>query len=164
MLDSLKNKKGISPLVATVILVGFVVVVIALVILWGYGFVTEQAEKSDALNEAHNKCLGTLIEITGSSNGFILFNSGGEDFSGTIIRQECDESTVDTRVGHFKVNSGESIEFSKTNKICGEAVQFPAVLYSNADSYTFIPSQIPSQKRGAPIVPCSDSAVRVRNS
>ncbi len=43
------KKRGITPLIATVVLVGFAVVIIALVVLWGTGYVKDLQEKEGSI-------------------------------------------------------------------------------------------------------------------
>ncbi len=56
------QKRGISPLIATVLLVGFVVAATAVVILWTRGFVEELQEKKGTEGSARLSC-ATDVEI-----------------------------------------------------------------------------------------------------
>ncbi len=52
----------ISPLIATVLLIGFVISLIVLVILWGKGYIEELAEKRGILAEKQQQCQN--VEVT----------------------------------------------------------------------------------------------------
>ncbi len=68
-------KKGISPLIATVLLIGFVVVVAVLIWFWYSGVVEEQYQKQAAKTEGQFSCASD-VEIR-VSNAFC--NSGTDD-------------------------------------------------------------------------------------
>ena len=57
------NKKGISPLIATVLLIGFVIAVILLIVLWGKNYIEELAEKRGALAEKQQECLQVELDV-----------------------------------------------------------------------------------------------------
>lgn len=50
------SKKGVSPLIATTMLVGFTVAVIAMVVVWSRGYIEERAAKEEALASTKLKC------------------------------------------------------------------------------------------------------------
>ena len=56
------NKRGLSPLIATVLLVGFSVAIVALVIVWGTNYVKEVQEKEGGIAEGKLNC-ATDVEI-----------------------------------------------------------------------------------------------------
>ncbi|MBI2671600.1 hypothetical protein HYX16_01570 [Candidatus Woesearchaeota archaeon] len=87
------NKKGISPLIATILLVGFVVVIGALVILWSRNFITEKAEKEGALAEKQLECENIGIDIKDAGSGFITVeNNGNNKIDAFILRVVSDGS------------------------------------------------------------------------
>ena len=61
----MKSKKGISPLIATVLLIGFTIVLAALVMRWGGQFFRQQTDVVGCESEGQIKCTsGVDIEIT----------------------------------------------------------------------------------------------------
>ncbi|MFH1065080.1 MAG: archaellin/type IV pilin N-terminal domain-containing protein [Nanoarchaeota archaeon] len=50
------RKKGVSPLIATTLLVGFTVAVVAMVVVWSRGYIEERAQKEEALANTKLKC------------------------------------------------------------------------------------------------------------
>jgi len=57
------KKKGISPLIATVLLIGFVVALVMLVMLWGKNYIEELAAKRGALAQKQNECQSVEIGV-----------------------------------------------------------------------------------------------------
>ena len=85
------SKKGVSPLIATVLLVGFTVSLVALVIVWARGFITEKAQKEDILAQARIKCQSLTFDVTylaqgGSSLTARVKNTGAQNSDGFIFR------------------------------------------------------------------------------
>ncbi len=50
------KKKAVSPLIATVLLIGFTVALVALLIVWGTNYLQETAEKEGATAEGELEC------------------------------------------------------------------------------------------------------------
>lgn len=63
------SKKGISPLIATVLLIGFVISIIILVLLWGKNYIEELAEKRGLLAEKQQQCTRLQLEVVKSGCG-----------------------------------------------------------------------------------------------
>jgi flagellin-like protein len=60
----MKKKRGISPLIATVMLIGFVIAVSSIVFLWGQGYIQERAEKEGKLAEKKLECESVDFTVT----------------------------------------------------------------------------------------------------
>ena len=60
------NKKGISEQIATVLLIGFVIALLAFVILWGKNYIQEKAEKQGKLAEKQLECENIQFEVVNS--------------------------------------------------------------------------------------------------
>ena len=59
------NKRGISPLIATVLLIGFTVALAAMVMTWGSGFIKKTTEQTEKGASSTLKCASELgFEIT----------------------------------------------------------------------------------------------------
>ncbi|MEW6063096.1 MAG: archaellin/type IV pilin N-terminal domain-containing protein [Nanoarchaeota archaeon] len=68
-------KRGVSPLIATVLLIGFTIAIGVIVYLWYGNIVKEQAEKQSALSEIRSDCAtGIAISVNDAclSSGNIL--------------------------------------------------------------------------------------------
>lgn len=71
--STMLTKKGISPLIATVILIGFTVALSSMVMIWGKEFITEKTEKQEETAEAQMSCLEVEFTVdkackTGNGN------------------------------------------------------------------------------------------------
>jgi len=67
------NKKGISPLVATVLIIGFTVALAAVIMVWGQDFITGMVERTenleplrlDNIDNTHSKILNSyMLNVT----------------------------------------------------------------------------------------------------
>ncbi|MEK6861177.1 MAG: archaellin/type IV pilin N-terminal domain-containing protein [Nanoarchaeota archaeon] len=56
----MRNKKGISPLIATVLLIGFTVALAAVIMTWGLDYIKGTTKKVDETTEAKFKCVNDL--------------------------------------------------------------------------------------------------------
>ena len=57
-------KKGISPLIATVLVIGFTIVLAAVIMQWGGSFVRGLTEKQAVQTELQTQCIDLTFEIT----------------------------------------------------------------------------------------------------
>lgn len=84
------NKKGISPLIATVLIVGFVIVLAGLVYVFMGNTINEQISKQGAEAEGAKKCLTiqvSVADIKCSSPGTVKFkNTGSQGVAGFTFR------------------------------------------------------------------------------
>lgn len=58
-----KNKKAVSPQLATVLLIAFVIAIVILIILWGKHYIEERAAKQGKLAEKQLECESVQITI-----------------------------------------------------------------------------------------------------
>lgn len=60
------KRKGISPMVATVLLIGFIIAIILLIFLWGKNYIEELAEKRGLLAEKQQECTRVSLDVVKS--------------------------------------------------------------------------------------------------
>jgi len=105
---NLMNKKGISPLIATVLIIGFTIVAAVLVITWINSLVGGQTDtqacKSDALTKCTDLTRFVTYGITGT-NGTIT-NSGGIDFIVNAIFLNSDSEILTGCSADKNINVG----------------------------------------------------------
>ncbi len=150
------NKKGVSPLIATVLLITLVVILIASIILWVKGFVQERISKEGALAEAESKCTQIAMDIKniqispGDNTKLIveITNSGSEDISALVLRIEDASGNVNLKTINSKIKPFET--FSQT---------ITEVNTVSGDKVTIIPHVKP-EGTGAPLIPCSGDVVK----
>ncbi len=63
----MKNKKGISPLIATVLIIGFTIVIAALVITWGTGLFKKTVSDTEKSGRISTLCSNSNIEVVDAS-------------------------------------------------------------------------------------------------
>jgi len=99
------NKKGISPLIATVLLIGFTIVLAALVIRWGSELVTGLTKEEQCNNEGLIECTSNVdliintADLDSTSNpqnvDLSLTSNGKKDITeGWIVRIHKDSGEV----------------------------------------------------------------------
>ncbi|MBA3064177.1 hypothetical protein FP803_01940, partial [Candidatus Woesearchaeota archaeon] len=114
MLKISKNKKAVSPLIATILLIAFAVALGAVVMSWGRSVdfsVEGQASERCARVDLSVEKIGGIPQIFyggSESNGFIKFtieNNGNEDIEGVIVWVigEKNTNTIDLEESSIKV-------------------------------------------------------------
>lgn len=151
------NKKGVSPIIATVLLITLVIILITLIMVWVKGFVNERISKEGALSDAELKCTQINLELknirgivsdTGKLQLIVeVVNTGSEDLAAVAIRLEnngiTDVKTLEERIKPFET-------LSKT---------FDSDLSIPGTKVTLIPHVRP-EGIGAPLVPCSGDKIK----
>lgn len=89
------NKKGISPLIATVLIIGFTVALAAVIMVWGQGFIKGMTEKAEATSTLETICATDVAVdvtnacITGTTGGTVtltIANNGARALEGLAVR------------------------------------------------------------------------------
>ncbi|MDI6737548.1 MAG: hypothetical protein QME12_03455 [Nanoarchaeota archaeon] len=106
------SKKGVSPLIATTMLVGFTVAVIAMVVVWSRGYIEERAAKEEALANTKLKCEAVKFTVeeacqTGISLNVKVKNLANQQIDSWILRIKGDDGVEATEQG-FVVKGLES--------------------------------------------------------
>jgi len=114
-----KNKKGISPLIATVLIIGFTIVLAALVITWGTKLFKSTVEQTGKTAEYSRICSTSVnIEYTASVSGsdtkivasnkasqgvegflFVAKNSDGTNATAFLAADQTNPQLASVRVG-----------------------------------------------------------------
>lgn len=136
------NKKAISPLIATVLLVSFVVILSGIIMFWGRQYVTELMEKKGETAMAKQECVvGVSFEVTSANPTKVsIINSGSKKLSGFILKFPGDPPCEISQ----SVNAYENVDIALT--------QCPNT--DGDDQVNVIPI-IKPQGIGAPSIPCS---------
>ena len=103
------NKKGISPLIATVLLIGFTIVLAALVIRWGSELVTTLTQEQSCQNEATISCTSDVeftintatlntLPVDSQKLTVSLVSNGKKDITaGWIVRIHKDNGEIEAQ-------------------------------------------------------------------
>lgn len=151
------RKKGISPLIATVLLVGFTIIIIALIIIWSLDFQGEIIEKEGKLSELKLRCQ-QFVEIDIPSTPTALGNE-------LII--EIENTGIDEIKGfQFRIHrGGEAVLVKSFESITGGSIKQITLdlgtAPSNVDELDIIPALRP-EGLNAPLVPCSNQHKALR--
>ncbi|MBU0930191.1 MAG: hypothetical protein KJ623_03920 [Nanoarchaeota archaeon] len=148
-----KTKKGVSPLIATVLIIGFTIVLAAVVMQWGGSFVRDLTEKTAESTTVATECIGMNFEIV-SAKYFPEMSLGGspETFSDANITFKV-TSNVDKKIKSFvallqhKSGSSESLSTQVagcevtgyTSKECKIDTTLIITTGTDADSIKLIP-------------------------
>ena len=96
------NKKGISPLIATVLIIGFTVALAAIVMTWGSTFIRETTETTERSTSQAIKCATDLsfditnvsCSSTGGSKLVVVDNRGNVDIKSLMFRIHYENGSV----------------------------------------------------------------------
>ena len=94
-----RNKKGISPLIATVLLIGFAVALAAVVMTWGLDFIKSTADATESQTQNTLICASDLsfaISNVNPSGGSVTVDNRGQVDIKSIIFRVYGTSGVDT--------------------------------------------------------------------
>lgn len=100
----IKNKRGISPLIATAILVGFAVVVTSIVMLFGGNLIEDIQQKQGITMEKSLQCDAMSFKVTNvlQGNRIQVTNDGNQDINAFLVRYIGTEAeSIDS---HHKVS------------------------------------------------------------
>jgi flagellin-like protein len=116
----LKKKRGVSPLIATVLLIAFAVALGAVVMNWGRTYVEETATYAKSKSETEVKCsmdvrikevkVGQTIKVcyndTGGFVDFVISNYGRKAVEKLIVHVLTTDNSIYTEEINEKINSG----------------------------------------------------------
>lgn len=124
------QKKGLSPIVATVLLIALVLVLAAIIFLWARGFITEQIEKFGGNVEEACEGVAFDVELVSSGLGYELeiANRGNVDiFSFDIKEFVGGDSSI--KQFKFSVDEGGAVRRPLTITSGTEKIEvYPALL------------------------------------
>lgn len=110
------NKRGVSSIIATALLIGLVVVLSTVVFLWARGFVSEQVEKfgTPIENQCNNidwgaSYLTKQVTSTITIYSFAISNNGNIPIYGIAIGMKKGGRTEIETIENLQIRAGESI-------------------------------------------------------
>ena len=155
------NKKGISPMVATILLIAFVVAIILLILLWGKNYIEELAEKRGLLAEKKQECTKLKLDVVKACRQGSPEDPGVHvTIANIVLRNE-----VDIPIHKFIFTAGDSEPIEKYGtewKLGGlETKSYPNLEFTPAGiNYIDV---IPHLRVAlGHYVPCSDQKIRVK--
>ncbi len=101
------KKRGISPLIASVLLIGFTIVLAALVFRWGGQLFTKTTSDTGCVSEGSIRCAQSVKVSLSPASGIVVLNTATDTVTMSVL------SELDQSIDHFKVRltkcSGETI-------------------------------------------------------
>ncbi len=110
------NKKGISPLIATVLIVGFTIALAGVAYFFLSDTVKEQMDKQGAEGEGKSKCIGvdvSFVECSATTKIVKFKNGGKEGVAGFTFRLK-NENDYTTKQLQESIEAGDEREYELT--------------------------------------------------
>jgi len=146
-------KRGISPLVASVLLIGFVVILAAVVMNWGGSFIRNTTEQTGETSEAQLGCISNVnlevnnVCLLGKKIRFSINNKG--------------EDTVDSF--NFRVFNNNQVDLSEGGSLTGFTANNYKANFSNLPKDITKLEIIPKININGDVVACPAQTVNVDN-
>ena len=123
------KKRGISPLIATVLLIGFTITIAAAIMMWAGDYIKEKAEKEGIRGEAQSECITSvdvklkdlkceqdkitaIIENKGSVKiGYFRARITGDGTQTITLNKAIDKLSQEELVGTHTVTDPKSVQF-----------------------------------------------------
>ena len=106
------KKKGVSPVIATVLLIVIVLILAVIIFLWAKSFVGERAEKFGSAIELSCDKTNFEVGLYRSPNTLEILNKGTVPLYGFVLKLQGDaEVKITARVEDATIRSGESKSF-----------------------------------------------------
>ena len=109
-----RGKKGVSPVIASVLLTAIVVVGVAVVTLWGKGIQKDVQSKAGGIASAELECTSIDVEIISTAAGSVTVENNGKDIEGVMLVVKGDGESQ-SRLYAQEIKSGGSRSFPYTN-------------------------------------------------
>ena len=105
----MNKKRGISPLLATVIMISVIILIIAIVTLWGKKLIEQAEEKEGTISELSLECTDINIDAT-ISEGQVTIENSGQKIDGVtiVVRGDGESGSV---LYNQEIDSGSSRSF-----------------------------------------------------
>src|SRR3989344_7572774 len=114
------NKRGISPLIATVLIIGFTVALAAVIITWGTRFVQQTQEDVDVSTQIGLACSKLNFDIVDID--CITSTGGTAPFGGNLdnvtINSNSDETIADFT---FRITNADGVQVDTAANAFGQA-------------------------------------------
>ena len=108
------KKKGVSPLIATVIVVSLVVASTTIFMIWGKKYAEDIQKKQGSLSLSSLECTGISISANPSS-GMVDVMNDGSAIDGVIIRSTGSGGKSNSVLYEQKIDSGDSRSYPFSN-------------------------------------------------
>jgi len=121
-----ENKKGLSPVIASVLMILLVLVLAAIIFLWARGFISEQVEKFG--KPVDEMCSSIDIKVVKVENELEIINRGNINIRHFDIKLFKDGDSEISKFD-FQLDAGESVRESVTLKMSDGSEPDKIVVY-----------------------------------
>jgi len=160
MKSLLAEKKGVSPLIATILLIGIAIVMFVIIFMWLRGMVTEQYEKFGQPLET--VCQKVTFTATKDANNIYINNQGSVPIIGILPKVEVNKRITAERLVVRPLDS--VIEIAEIDPVPIENMRrVKSIINTSGAKITVTPViQAKSKKTGRPSnQACRDKALEI---
>ena len=126
MKKSIKNKPGVSPVIASTLMILLVLVLAAIIFLWARGFISEQVEKFGRPVEELCSSVGFKVEKTGDE--LEVVNRGNVNIRHLDIKLFRGGDSEMTRF-NFQIDAGQAVKRSVSLKMSDNGEPDKIIIY-----------------------------------
>ncbi len=121
-----RNKKGLSPVIASVLMILLVIVLAAIIFLWARGFISEQIEKFG--KPIGDSCQSVNFNVERIGNDLAVVNNGNININYLDIKL-IKGGNSEMRKFNFQINIGESVKKTVTLTMSNGDVPDKIIVY-----------------------------------
>lgn len=151
------KKRGVSPLIASVLLIGFTIAVVAMIFIWWGDFVRQKAIKEGLKNDAERACTSEVdLDVKGAeetANGieFVINNRGSQKISGFRFRIK-DDSGVSSILVKTDIGAVSQGKVTVNKEEYG----------TNPDEAEVLPIIIKTSEEGSLAYTCTNQNIKIK--
>jgi len=151
------NKRGISPLIATILIIGLTIVIAVLIFVWGGKFVRQQRDITSAEIGTTVSCVGDVSLIVknlcydDNNIQLLLENKAGKDITGFVFKIADNFSSYDDGLVSYKSSLFNATYVGEIPKVNDVIRIYPKIMIDDEErtcSYE-------TYKIESPILPCN---------
>ncbi|PIN95719.1 hypothetical protein COU56_00725 [Candidatus Pacearchaeota archaeon CG10_big_fil_rev_8_21_14_0_10_31_9] len=122
------DKRGISPVIATVLLIAIVVVIAAIIFIWASNFVSEDIEKFGS--SIKNACADVDLEVSEIQPGYLnIVNRGDVPVFAINLKVNFDgDSEISKCTGSFSPGQATILSIADSCEMSGEVISVIPIL------------------------------------
>ena len=128
------DKKGVSPIIVTVLLILLAIILVVIIALWARGFIKEHLTKFDQSTgedkSIRDACDNVRIQASISGSNLILINTGDIPVYKVEIRASGEGGEIDTQTEEVNLSPG----ISRTLAISGSNIEISSILLGKRPS------------------------------
>lgn len=136
-----KNKRGVSPVVATVLLIVIVVVLAAIIFIWARGFLSESATKGDRVVESSCEDINFETQLVASASqcgggaAIDINNIGNIPIYGAkVLKYDDSTGSIDNLALADEQFFGGTVTVGKSSYVC-----LGSITLTSGDKFRVIP-------------------------